>query len=632
MKEKKQRNMSRGGVLYTRKVKAFTLIELLAVIVILAIIAVIATPIILGVINDSKYKAFKLSLNNIEHAYELYATQNNIEPGTEIDIEDLPLDSKNLKGKVFLNSEGKVELKEVTDGTYSAEGTLDDLSMLKGTIEDLLANRLDVDIKLTSTSSSIVVNVETKEGYPTSYSYQITGPDDDKKEVNNLKESTYTFDKLNLNTEYSIKVIVKNKAGLTKEITKTIKTELVLEPELGNLIPVVYKNNNWVVVDTAKDKWYDYANQEWANAVILNDGINKIAGQELNLETDVRAMFVWIPRYEYKIEGPYGKGGVSLESPGEIEINFISKETVYSGANSSGYRVHPAFKFGTEELSGIWVGKFETSHITLSASRDANNLGCSDKNCTNADGLRILPNMESLRYNNISNFFYAVQTMDNKLNLSGDLHMMKNSEWGAVAYLSQSKYGKYGNPHYQGANKEIYQNKSSEYITGNSNGTSSQTDAIDTQYTYDVELLGTGASTTGNITGIYDMSGGAWERVMNYYEPAYNTTPDLKLPWGSTSTTNYAGFTQKIDSKYYDSYTSTDISTACSKGICYGHALSETPEWYGDCNIFASLTQPWVVRGGVNYTDALAGIFASISNYGDPRHNISLRVVLAQTT
>ena len=37
--------------------KGFTLIELLAVIVILAIIAVIATPIVLGIINDSKKSA-----------------------------------------------------------------------------------------------------------------------------------------------------------------------------------------------------------------------------------------------------------------------------------------------------------------------------------------------------------------------------------------------------------------------------------------------------------------------------------------------------------------------------------------------------------------------------------------------
>lgn len=53
--------------------KGFTLIELLAVIVILAIIALIATPIVLGIINDSRKSAdretAKLIVSNFELAY-----------------------------------------------------------------------------------------------------------------------------------------------------------------------------------------------------------------------------------------------------------------------------------------------------------------------------------------------------------------------------------------------------------------------------------------------------------------------------------------------------------------------------------------------------------------------------------
>lgn len=53
--------------------KGFTLIELLAVIVILAIIALIATPIILGIINDSRNSAAErgaeLIVSNVELAY-----------------------------------------------------------------------------------------------------------------------------------------------------------------------------------------------------------------------------------------------------------------------------------------------------------------------------------------------------------------------------------------------------------------------------------------------------------------------------------------------------------------------------------------------------------------------------------
>lgn len=53
--------------------KGFTLIELLAVIVILAIIALIATPIILGIINDSrdsaKERSAELVISGVELAY-----------------------------------------------------------------------------------------------------------------------------------------------------------------------------------------------------------------------------------------------------------------------------------------------------------------------------------------------------------------------------------------------------------------------------------------------------------------------------------------------------------------------------------------------------------------------------------
>ena len=65
--------------------KGFTLIELLAVIVILAIIALIATPIVLGIINDSRKSAdletAKLMVSNFELAYNsAYMSKGGVEP------------------------------------------------------------------------------------------------------------------------------------------------------------------------------------------------------------------------------------------------------------------------------------------------------------------------------------------------------------------------------------------------------------------------------------------------------------------------------------------------------------------------------------------------------------------------
>ena len=72
--------------------KGFTLIELLAVIVILAIIALIATPIVLGIINDSRKSAdretAKLMVSNFELAYNTaYMSKGGVEPSLT-DIKD----------------------------------------------------------------------------------------------------------------------------------------------------------------------------------------------------------------------------------------------------------------------------------------------------------------------------------------------------------------------------------------------------------------------------------------------------------------------------------------------------------------------------------------------------------------
>lgn len=90
-----------------------------------------------------------------------------------------------------------------------------------------------------------------------------------------------------------------------------------------------------------------------------------------------------------------------------------------------------------------------------------------------------------------------------------DVHMAKNTEWGLVAYLSQSKYGKYGNPSYSGADKEVAINNCSNYVTGIGGDTVSadESAATCTTNTYETSK-GKAASTTGTIYGIYDMNGG----------------------------------------------------------------------------------------------------------------------------
>lgn len=193
--------------------------------------------------------------------------------------------------------------------------------------------------------------------------------------------------------------------------------------------------------------------------------------------------------------------------------------------------------------------------------------------------------------------------------------MSKNSEWGSVAYLSQSKYGKYGNPNYTGADKEVAINNCSNGITGIGGDTvgAVESSTTCTTNTYETEK-GQTASTTGNITGIYDMSGGATEYVMVNYDNVMNKDSGFLI-------------SNIPEAKYYDFYETTSPTTACDGGICYGHALSETSGWYKDTGWFVDQPSPWFVRGNNYYKTMNAGVFCFSSSDGSVRNYNTARVV-----
>ncbi len=380
--------------------------------------------------------------------------------------------------------------------------------------------------------------------------------------------------------------------------------------DLMNLTPVIYDGENWVIANK-KEKWYDYSKQEWANAVILKSDSTKKVGDKLVVDgetPDILGMYVWIPRYEYKTEGTYGKGGTSLANFGEIDVNFISKNKV---TPSSGYTIHSAFKFGNEELNGIWVGKFEISHATKTSTLD-----CTNETCANADGIRVLPNIKALTKNTVSSFFYAIRSMTrngNPFNFNSnviDPHLIKNSEWESVAYLVQTKYGKYGNDNYEGVNKAVYQNKSDTMITGSSNGTPVQ-ETVNTQCSYDdmTNNCGVGASTTGNIYGVYDMNGGAFDYVMAVY---MNSDGEISVGGERFN----SGFTGKLH----------------PNGVEYEGAPFPDKKYYDVTTGTAQYNEyPWKARGGV-YSDKEVGMFETRNIYGYASVVYSTRIALVKSS
>ena len=398
-------------------------------------------------------------------------------------------------------------------------------------------------------------------------------------------------------------------------------------PQLDDgMIPVVISDTGVVrTINSTDSNWYNYKNKKWANVVLVNNNsranyLNK-TGVTVS-ESDILAYYVWVPRYKYKI---WTIGTSAKGQEQEIDIVFENKTTSKSLGTAVGeYRTHPAFTFGTTELNGIWVGKFETTGTASTPT--------------------VKPDVTSLRSQKVSLQFTTAQlfgtsTYGSTSNI--DAHMMKNSEWGAVAYLSHSKYG---------ANREIYFNNSSSYYTGRSGGNVGGSTAINTVYpdqtsttqynsygfyTWDGFLLNYNTntksntrdltkvgSTTGNMTGVYDMSGGTMEYVMGWYSGASDT-------FGATSSSNYAGFTSTPDSKYWDEYTTTNALTACNGGICYGHALSETNGWYIDAANFVVANVPWFYRGGGYYYGASAGAFSFYNINGRANGNHGFRSVLS---
>ena len=425
----------------------------------------------------------------------------------------------------------------------------------------------------------------------------------------------------------------------------------------ANMIKVVWNeaSSSWVKAD---DKaWYDYDFGKWANAVTVTTATRSkyqsaTSGIAIPMN-DIETMWVYIPRYSYTIGSEdgtayYGKKGVYLNNaptqalPGEIDVKFIKKSekelasAQYKVAEKrSGWRTPDAFTFGEKELSGIWIGKFETS----SSSPTTTNGG---ENVTNLDAM-IKPNVTSWRSIQVANIAEVGRNMTRSGNRYGfstdklNSHAMKNSEWALASYLTQSKYGKLGNRNYTGANKEIYQNKSNEFITGCSYGSPSNANTnYGCQHQYNENLFGTGASTTGTIYGVYDMSGGSWEYMMGNYAPGGNKYSGANENANSGYTgllSNGSTYTGKnfLEDKYYDFYESSDSLTACKGKACTSHALNETLVWYNDYNRMSNEKFSWYVRGGQTLNNSIAGIFCFDWANGNIYSGFSFRLVLSES-
>ena len=154
-----------------------------------------------------------------------------------------------------------------------------------------------------------------------------------------------------------------------------------------NCVPVVFDGENWIKADAESEEgfnWFDYDARKWANCVTVKESGRKTRREYLNAQAgtviemdDILTMLVWIPRYRYRLFNAENDASTSRKQ--EIEVVFESADTepsyggnepkedrIYLSGRNGEFLTHPAFRFGDQELSGFWVGKFEPSgHVGI---------------------------------------------------------------------------------------------------------------------------------------------------------------------------------------------------------------------------------------------------------------------------
>ena len=526
----------------------------------------------------------------------------NIEEGTTL---------KSDKVKIYLEKEGKV---------------VNNFETNKGKTIDSFKNRY---IEGLIDSYAIYQDILTPSNK--THHYTLTAWIDESY-ILPIKNETTTTKQTNEETyKFKVKVVGVDTPITIKEksTVSSLDTSGANAPVLAsNMIPVYYDETSgvWKKADkNNKDnnnRWYSYESSGeykgmWANAVTVKDTnrqtyLNATPGTTISMN-DINTMWVWIPRFNAVTPNNYNGG--TKAKPNAIDVTYAKQNEP----------AIDAFTFGNKELSGFWYGKFETGHATLASNTTKNNLGCTNEICNNANGIIIKPNVTSLQYNNLSNFFFASRSMEQTGNSFGfikdevDTHMSKNNEWGAVAYLTQSIYGRCTDSTTCAA---VGINNNKNTITGYGAPAGSNDSATNGAYN---TTLGKDASTTKNIYGIYDMAGGSYEFVMGIFADT-NGKPRSGYTIGSNSGftgmlsdgTTYTGIAFP-DSKYYNLYTGSSYT---------GHALTETQDWYGSFAFFADKSQPCFYRGGGYNMSLSAIIFNFIGSPGGGDKNLSSRFVI----
>ncbi len=215
-------------------------------------------------------------------------------------------------------------------------------------------------------------------------------------------------------------------------------------------------------------------------------------------------------------------------------------------------------------------------------------------------------------------------------NSSTDSHLIKNSEWGAVAYLAHSQYGRNESKisiNNIDISKAIYGAITVTGYTGETiNARVNEVDKIESQlqdnynnksYAWYTKQ-GVLGSTTGNQYGVYDMNGGASEYTAGYIE---TIEKEKGTAYGK---------------KLLENQNSTKYCTIYNKeNNIYGDAIKETSKgivgftsWFGETSMYVRDDSGFFLRSGEYNKAKYSGIFDFINHSGHSLGSYGFRCAL----
>ena len=448
--------------------------------------------------------------------------------------------------------------------------------------------------------------------------------------------------------------------------------------------------------------WYDYSQKKWANAVTVENYQDYQTPGTVVDNDDVLGYWVYIPRYAYEVQRrdavdhyvtdfyelpdgdeisnefiihfekatdgvkiPAASCNVNIKTARDmwadgsasnrqdsnilardyrtscVSENRVSRDYAALSSNNTTWGTHPAFRWGAGtsgyvELNGVWVGKFETTGKRTAPTVKPN------RATNQEDTVGVLYTMaKSVGYADSNNVGGTTISgiKQNSHHLAGfRSHMIKNTEWGAVSYLTASFYGAgLGNVKENTATNYGNKDEDNEYqmdgITGcgyrtRDTGVTLNASSPESPYACGNGLNyayhsdnGVESSTTNTVYGIYDMNGGLSEFIAaNRSSSSTQTTSSsyfsssAREPYVDIFASNE--FPGRADWSYYSGSSQGDYwqMDECTWESCGGRGLHETSRaqsngqascgmwtcgYAGSVQLSAisTLDRPWVVYG-----------------------------------